>query len=176
MPLTEKEADRVFVQVSDTIHATVFGTVLVALAQGILGGLIFWWLGLPGPLLWGLVMGLLAIVPLLGAFVVWGPVALFQLLQGNWGTALILTVWGTIVIGLIDNFLYPILVGRRLRLHTLPVFFAIVGGVMFFGAAGLVLGPVILALTLALVDIWQRRTAGGRAVEAALQREEATAK
>ena len=77
---------------------------------------------------------------------------------------------------MIDNFLYPVFVGGRLRLHTLPVFFAIVGGVMLFGASGLVLGPVILALTVALVDIWRRRTAGGRAAEAALPREEAATK
>lgn len=132
---------------ADTIHATVFGTVTVAAVQGLLGGLIFWWLGLPAPILWGAVMALLAIVPVLGAFVVWLPVAIFLAASGHWGQAVILTLWGTVVAGLIDNLLYPILVGKRLRLHTVPVFLAIVGGLAVFGAAGVILGPVILALT-----------------------------
>jgi predicted PurR-regulated permease PerM len=130
-----------------------------------LGGLMFWVLGIPGALLWGAVMALLAIVPVLGAFVVWVPAALFLVLQGNWGKALILTAWGAGVVSLIDNLLYPLLVGKRLRLHTLPVFIAIVGGILLFGSAGVILGPVTLAVTVALVDIWRRRTASGYRVE-----------
>jgi predicted PurR-regulated permease PerM len=167
VPLSEKETDRVFTRVADTIHATIFGTLAVAAVQGVLGGLIFWWLGLPAPILWGAVMGLLAIVPVLGAFVVWLPVAIFLAASGQWGKALILIVWGTVIVGLIDNLLYPILVGKRLRLHTVPVFFAIVGGLAVFGAAGLILGPVVLALTNAILEIWRRRTAGGRPAEEA---------
>ena len=135
--------------------------------QGVLGGLIFWWLGLPAPILWGAVMALLAIVPVLGAFVVWLPVAIFLAASGQWGQAVILALWGTVVVGLIDNLLYPILVGKRLRLRTVPVFFAIVGGLAVFGAAGVILGPVILALTDAILEIWRRRTAGGRPGEEA---------
>ncbi len=149
----------------DTIYATIYGTVAVALVQGALGGLMFWWLGLPAPLLWGKVMALLAIVPIFGAFVVWIPAAIFLALEGSWGKALILVAWGGIVIALIDNLLYPSLVGNKLRLHTVPVFIAIVGGLAVFGAAGVVLGPVTLALAVALIDIWRRRTAGGGAAE-----------
>jgi predicted PurR-regulated permease PerM len=151
--------------VADTIHATIFGTLAVAAVQGALGGLVFWWLGLPAPILWGAVMGLLAIVPVLGAFVVWLSAAIFLASSGQWGKAVFLTLWGTVVVGLIDNLLYPILVGKRLRLHTVPVFFAIVGGLAVFGAAGVILGPVILALTDAILEIWRRRTAGGRPAE-----------
>ncbi len=167
VPLSQKETDKVFTRVADTIHATIFGTLAVAAVQGALGGLIFWWLGLPAPILWGAVMGLLAIVPVLGAFVVWLPAAVFLAASGQWGKAVILTLWGTVVVGLIDNLLYPILVGKRLRLHTVPVFFAIVGGLAVFGAAGLIVGPVILALTDAILEIWRRRTAGGRPAEEA---------
>jgi AI-2E family transporter len=124
VPLSEKETNKVFTRVSDTIHATVFGTLAVAAVQGALGGLMFWWLGLPAPILWGAVMGLLAIVPVLGAFVVWLPSTIFLAASGQWGKAVILILWGTVVVGLIDNLLYPILVGKRLRLHTVPVFFA----------------------------------------------------
>jgi predicted PurR-regulated permease PerM len=165
VPLSEAEADEVFRRVVDTIYATIYGTLVVALVQGLLGGLMFWVLGIPGALLWAAVMALLAIVPVLGAFVVWVPAALFLVLQGNWGKALILTAWGAGVVSLIDNLLYPLLVGKRLRLHTLPVFIAIVGGILLFGSAGVILGPVTLAVTVALVDIWRRRTASGYRVE-----------
>jgi predicted PurR-regulated permease PerM len=165
VPLSEGEADEVFARISDTIYATVYGTLTVALVQGCLGGLMFWVLGVPGALLWGTVMAVLAVVPVLGAFVVWVPASLFLLLEGSWGKALILAAWGGLVISFVDNLLYPILVGQRLRLHTLPVFIAIVGGLALFGSAGVVLGPVTLAVTVALVEIWRRRTAGGRTAE-----------
>ena len=168
VPLSEAEVDRVFKRVSDTIHATVFGTIVVAAVQGMLGGLMFWFLGLPAAILWGAVMGLLAIVPVLGAFVIWVPAAIFLAMSGQWGKAIILTIWGGVVIGLVDNLLYPILVGNRLRLHTVPVFFAIVGGLAVFDAAGLILGPVVLALTDAILQIWRRRTDAGRPAEAAV--------
>jgi predicted PurR-regulated permease PerM len=170
VPLSNAETDEVFGRVSDTIFATIYGTIAVALIQGFLGGLIFWWLGLPAPLLWGTVMALLAIVPVLGTFLVWLPAAVFLALQDNWDKALILVAWGGIVISLIDNWLYPVFVGKRLRLHTVPVFIAIVGGVIMFGAAGLILGPVLLAVAVALVDVWQRRTAQGRTAEAGVER------
>jgi predicted PurR-regulated permease PerM len=170
VPLSERETNKVFTRVADTIHATIFGTLAVAAVQGALGGVIFWWLGLPAPILWGAVMALLAIVPVLGAFVIWLPAAIFLAATGQWGKAAILILWGTVIVGLIDNLLYPILVGTRLRLHTVPVFFAIVGGLAVFGAAGIILGPVILALTDAILEIWRRRTAGGRPAEEATGR------
>src|SRR5215211_4702837 len=97
--------------VGGTIYATVYGTFVVAIIQGVLGGLMFWWLGLPAPLLWGIVMALLALIPVLGAPVVWIPAAIFLAVMGNWGKALILMGWGIVVIGTIENLLYPILVG-----------------------------------------------------------------
>ena len=157
-PLSEAEMDRLFKRVGDSIHATINGTVAVACVQGLLGGLMFWWLGLPAPLLWGVVMGLLAVVPLLGAFVVWIPAALFLALDGSWGKAVMLTVWGLVVVGTIDNLLYPILVGNRLKLHTVLAFIAVVGGLILFGPAGLILGPVVLTVTMVLLEIWTERT------------------
>jgi predicted PurR-regulated permease PerM len=89
VPLSKRETNQVFARVTDTIHATIYGTLVVAMVQGTLGGLMFWWLGLPAPLLWGAVMALLAIVPVLGAFVVWIPAAIFLAASGHWGKALI---------------------------------------------------------------------------------------
>jgi predicted PurR-regulated permease PerM len=165
VPLSHREANKVFRTVNDTIHATIFGTVAVAMVQGFMGAVIFFFMGIPGALLWGVVMGLLSVIPYLGAFVIWGPVAVFLALQGEWWRAIGLTVYGMTAIGLIDNLLYPLLVGRRMRLHTLVAFFAIVGGVATFGMSGIVLGPVIVAISLALLDIWRQRTAFGHGAE-----------
>lgn len=154
-PLSEAEMDRVFGRVGDTIYATVYGTLAVSAVQGLLGGLMFWWLGLPTPLLWGVVMALLAVVPVLGAFVVWIPAALFLVMEGSWGKALILIVWGAVVVGTVDNVLRPILVGKRLRLHTILAFMSVVGGLSVFGPAGLILGPVTLTVTTVLLEIWR---------------------
>ena len=157
-PLTQAEMDRLFGRVGDTIHATIYGTLAVSAVQGLLGGLMFWWLGLPAPLLWGVVMGLLAVVPVLGAFVVWIPAALFLALEGSWGKALILTLWGGIVVAGIDNVLYPILIGNRLKMHTVLAFISVVGGLILFGPSGLILGPVALTITTVLLEIWRSRT------------------
>jgi predicted PurR-regulated permease PerM len=170
LPLTAGEADTVFRRVNDTVYATINGTVVVAFVQGILGGLMFWWLGLTAPFLWGTVMAALSIVPILGAFIVWIPAALMLALQGSWIKAIILTVWGAVVIGLIDNILYPLLVGKRIRLHIVPVFIALVGGIMVFGASGLILGPLIFALTIALLEVWRKRTAAGGTADDAIEK------
>ena len=168
VPLSNREVSELLHRVADTIYATIYGTVLVALLQGLLGGLMFWWLGLPAPLLWGVIMALLALIPYLGAFVVWAPAAGYLAAQGEWGKAIALTAWGTIVVGLIDNLVYPILVGGRLRMHTLAAFIAIVGGISVFGMSGIVLGPVIVALAIALVEVWRDRTSYGQAAETAV--------
>jgi predicted PurR-regulated permease PerM len=165
LPLARGEADDIFRRVNDTIHATIFGSVVVAFVQGVMGGLIFWWLGLQSPLLWGTIMGLLAVVPVLGTFVIWAPTAAYLAFQGDWSKALVLVTWGGIAIGLVDNFLYPYLVGKRLRFHTLLVFFSIVGGLAAFGASGVILGPVLLATTDGLIEVWRRRTAWGGTIE-----------
>lgn len=164
-PLAEADMDSMYADVADTVHATLYGTLAVAMVQGTLGGLMFWWLGLPVPLLWGMVMALLAVIPVLGAFIIWIPAALFLLLTGKVGQALILTTWGAIVVGGIDNLLYPILVGSRLKIHTVFAFISLVGGVMVFGPSGLVLGPLIFAVTRQLLQVWRRHNAQLKAAE-----------
>jgi predicted PurR-regulated permease PerM len=156
-PLSETEMNRLFSRVEDTVYATVYGTLAVSAVQGLLGGLMFWWLGLPAPLLWGMVMAVLAVVPVLGAFIVWVPAAFFLAMEGSWGKALILTVWGAVIVGGIDNLLLPILVGNRLKLHTILAFLSVVGGLMVFGSSGLILGPVVLTITTVLLGIWRHR-------------------
>lgn len=157
VPLSKKETDQALHRVAEMLHATIYGTLTVAFIQGSLGGLMFWWLGLPSPLLWGVVMGMLAIVPVLGAFIVWVPAAIYLALSGDIGKAVTLAIWGAVVIGFIDNLLYPLFVGRRARLHTVPVFISIMGGLAMFGAAGMIVGPVILVVTVGLLHAWRER-------------------
>ncbi len=157
LPLSGMEFRTLVHRIAQTIYASVYGTAAVAALQGLLGGLMFWWLGLPSPLFWGVIMGLLAVVPFLGAFVIWVPVSIALALGGQFLAAGILVLWGTVVVGLVDNVLYPILVGRQLALHSLLSFIAIVGGLALFGAHGIVLGPVIVAAAQSLMDIWRSR-------------------
>ena len=157
LPLTVPEYGQLTARISNTVFASVYGTAAVAALQGGLGGAMFWWLELPAPLFWGVVMGLLGIVPFLGAFVIWAPAAIFLGLNGDVQSAILLTIWGTLVVGLVDNVLYPIFVGKRLMLHTVPAFIAVVGGLLLFGTSGIVLGPIIVAGALTLLQIWRTR-------------------
>ncbi len=163
LPMQQREVSALFQRVGDTIYATIYGTLAVAGVQGMLGGFMLWCLGVQAALLWGMVMAILAVVPVLGAFIVWIPAALFLALEGSWGKALILTLWGVFVVGTIDNLLRPMLVGTRLKLHTVLVFLSVIGGLAVFGASGLVLGPVILTITILLLEIWSKRAAKNEA-------------
>lgn len=159
IPLDAAQTDALLRRVVDTIHATVYGATVVAATQGTLGGLAFWVLGLPSPLLWGAIMMVLCFVPLLGAPVVWVPAALALAAQGTYGKAIALAVWGVLVVGLVDNFIRPIVIGARTQLHPLIVFFSVFGGLLLMGPLGLLLGPVILAVTLGLLDILKLKLA-----------------
>ena len=159
LPLSGAEFGRLSVRVVDTISATVLGLTAVAALQGVLGGLMFWWLGLPAPLLWGVLMGLLAVVPFLGAFVIWAPTALILAVAGDLSSAAILGLWGTVVVGLADNVMYPILVGRKLMMHSALSFVAVAGGLLLLGAAGVVLGPLILVVSWCLFGFLRERMA-----------------
>src|SRR5215213_3519692 len=153
VPLSDNKAREIFDRTGEVIGASVYGVLVIATIQGVLGGLAFWVLGLPSPLLWGVVMIFLSMIPMLGAFIVWVPAAIYLVLTGEWGKAIMLAVWGALVIGSVDNFLRPKLVGERTRLHELLVFFSVLGGLQVFGVIGLVLGPVIVAITIALLDV-----------------------
>jgi predicted PurR-regulated permease PerM len=175
-PLSPRENEKVFRNVRDAIYAIVYGTLMLALLQGALGGLMFWILGVPSPLLWGSVMAILAVLPVLGAAIIWIPAALFLAVQGSPEKAMILVAWGCLAIGLIDNLLYPLVVKNRLRMHTVPVFIAVIGGLVTFGAAGIVLGPVVLAIAVVLADVWRQRMAQSPAVENGADAEKAAEK
>jgi Ca2+-transporting ATPase len=169
-PLAEAETEFIADRIADTVYAIVFGTLAVAVLQGVLAGLIFWWLDLPAPLLWVLVLGLLSIVPVLGAMVFWVPAALLLALAGNWLKAFTLAACGGLIIGGVDYLLRSILMGGRLKIHTFVTLISLIGGVNLFGASGVILGPVAVVATMALLELWRGAVApGAKAVRRAPQ-------
>ena len=165
IPLSDREANRMFARIGNTILATVNGSITVALVQSVLAGVMYTILGVPSAVLWSAATFIVALIPVFGTFMVWGPIAVYLALSGSWVKALVLIGWGLLAIGTIDNILYPYLVGDRLRLHTVPTFLAILGGIGLFGPAGLILGPLALAITIGLLEVWWSRTEEGRTAE-----------
>lgn len=155
LPLDREQATAIMARTRDVIGASVYGVIAIAIVQGALGGLAFWVLRVPSAIVWGVAMTFLSMIPMLGAFLVWVPAAIYLALAGHPVKAVLLVLWGTLVIGMVDNFLRPKLVGGRTKLHELLIFFAVLGGLQVFGVLGIVLGPVVLAITLALVDVFR---------------------
>jgi len=153
LPLETRHTILLLERARDVTYATVVGNLLVAVVQGLLGGLAFWVVGLPSPALWGTVMGVLSLIPVVGPPVVWIPAAIHLLSVGIVGRALGLALFGLLVIGTVDNILRTWLVSGRLQVHPLLVFLGVVGGVFLFGAVGLVVGPVGFVLALALMQV-----------------------
>ncbi len=157
LPLSEGDIDTVLSRVNDTVHATLYGMLALSVLQGMLGGLMFWWLGVPSPWFWALVAALFAFVPVVDTFVLWLPAAVYLGLEGRWGEALGVAALGSLSVRAIENFLYPVMVKDRLRVSSVSIFVALVGGLLLFGWSGLVLGPVILTATSALLEICAKR-------------------
>jgi predicted PurR-regulated permease PerM len=155
LPVGQERGNRLVARTADIISASVYGVVVIAIVQGTLGGLMFWVLGLPSPLVWGVVMVVFATIPMLGTFVVWVPAAIFLAVSGHVVKAVVLTVWGALVIGMVDNFLRPRLVGQRAQMHELLIFFSVLGGLQVFGVLGILLGPVVVALALGMLEAFR---------------------
>ena len=157
LPLSESETDTLFCRVNDTVHATLYGMLALSALQGVLGGLMYWWLGVPSPWFWALVAAVFAFVPVVDTFVLWLPAAVYLGLEGRWGEFLGVATLGSLLVRAIENFLYPVLVKKRLRVPSVSIFVVLVGGLLLFGWSGLVLGPVILTVTSALLEICAKR-------------------
>jgi predicted PurR-regulated permease PerM len=150
VPMRPEERGRLFAHLASVTRAMVYGTGVTALAQGVLVAIGFAIVGLPSPIVFGVLAALLALVPLAGTPVVWVPAVLVLALQGRWYAAAFLLAWGGLVATL-DNFLRPMLVSGRAEVGTLTVFIGVLGGVSTFGPIGIILGPLVLALIIALV-------------------------
>lgn len=154
IPLRAELRDALLEKFTVVIRATVKGSVLVALAQGALGGLIFWLLGINAALLWAVLMAFLSLLPAIGAGLIWMPVALYLLVTGSFLQGAILMLYGFLVISLVDNLLRPMLVGKDTKLPDYVVLISTLGGIEAFGLNGFVIGPVIAAMFLAAWDIF----------------------
>ncbi len=161
IPLAPAQKQDLVDKFTTVIRATVKGNLLVAAIQGALGGLAFWFLDVTGALLWALLMAFLSLVPAVGASLVWLPVALYLLATGALWQAIALVAWGVLVIGLIDNLLRPVLVGKDTRMPDYVVMITTLGGMAVFGINGFVLGPVIAAMFIAVWEIHTDSAAQG---------------
>lgn len=152
-PLRARQRQALLHQFVTVIRATIKGSVIVAIVQGLIGGIVFWALGVEGALLWGVMMGLFSLLPAVGTGLVWVPVAIYLFAIGAIAKGLILVICGLFVIGMVDNILRPILVGRDTRMPDYVVLISTLGGLQLFGFSGIVIGPVIAALFIAIWNI-----------------------
>ena len=160
IPLPDEQEKRLFDKFAEVSRATIKGSLVIALVQGFLGGLIFAILGIQGAVFWGVVMAVLSLIPAVGAGLVWVPAAIFLAAGGDWGKGIILTAYGVVVIGLADNILRPILVGRDTRMPDYLVLISTLGGIALVGVTGIVLGPILAALFIACWDMYTEEQAG----------------
>lgn len=165
IPLHDSQKRRLFSKFTRVVRATVKGNVVVAVTQGALGGLIFVLLGIPSALLWAVLMTFLSLLPAVGAGLIWGPVAIYYFMTGSPIHGLILTLYGVLVIGLVDNVLRPILVGKDTKMPDYVVLVSTLGGLALFGLNGFVIGPLIAAL---FISAWGLFTAPSDPVEESL--------
>lgn len=153
LPLDHAVFDRLVSEVGHSVLANVYGVLGVALAQGSLTGLLFYFTGVHSPVFWGVVAGFFSMIPIIGPPIVWAPVAIAFALSGAWGKAILVTVFGTLVVGTADNILRPLIVSGRVQLHPLLVFISLLGGAETFGFLGLFIGPAALSVTVIILEV-----------------------
>jgi predicted PurR-regulated permease PerM len=166
LPFSKESKKKVLGRIDDMTYAVVYGLFVVAFIEGILGGIAFWIFGVPAPVFWGFIMTILAIIPIVGPPLVWGTASVIFLLQGlsigDSGLitkAILLALYGFIIILPIDVFLKPKIIGSRGKLHPAIVLLGVFGGIMFFGIMGVIIGPVILSIFVTFLDIYEKEIA-----------------
>ena len=153
-PLSNRYQEAIIKKFQEVAKATVIGTMLTALAQGVAGGVLFWVVGLPNALFWGFLMGLFSLVPVVGTGIIWGPWAVYLLITTSTIQGVILIVGGFLV-AFIDNVLRPLFIEGKVEMHTLLVFMSIMGGINYFGIEGVIFGPIIVALGLTFIELYK---------------------
>ncbi len=155
MPFSEQEKDRLATQAKDMIVSTVYGGAIVAIIQGLLGGVAYYVLGINSPVMWGVAMSVMSFVPLVGTFSIWGPASAFFVLTGNPVKGAGLFIYGVLIISMVDNILRPLIIGSRTKMPTILILFSVLGGIKLFGMIGFVMGPLIMAVFLSVLDIFR---------------------
>jgi predicted PurR-regulated permease PerM len=154
LPLDKSQQEKFYDLVVNTVHASLFSSFVIAAVQGALGGLLFALLGIPHPILWGVIMAFLSLIPMLGSGLVWVPAAIYLAVDGQWVKAGIMVAAGVLVIGTADNILRPILMKGRADMGELLVLISVIGGLAVFGMVGIVLGPLVVAIALASLHMY----------------------
>jgi predicted PurR-regulated permease PerM len=167
LPLEPHRYQQLIGTISASIAANIYGVLAVSLAQGTLGAIGYAIAGLPSVVLWSVATSLFSMIPLAGAASVWVVACIYLLAIGNWGKAIFMLAWGAGVISMADNIVRPVVLSGRVKLHTLLIFFSLLGGVRAFGIIGLFVGPIIVSVAMALLEIveeerleWERRAGG----------------
>jgi predicted PurR-regulated permease PerM len=162
LPLKGKHREHLFKKLNDMTFAVIYGSIIVAVIQGTLGGLGFLIFGLPSPLLWGLVMIFASLIPYVGSSIIWFPASLILILDGYLSLestsivkGILLILYGIFVVGTIDNILKPKIIGDKGGLHPVLVLLGVVGGLSLFGFIGIIIGPIILAMLVSFIDIYE---------------------
>ncbi|OGH94274.1 MAG: hypothetical protein A2538_01765 [Candidatus Magasanikbacteria bacterium RIFOXYD2_FULL_41_14] len=154
-PLGDKYEKQLYDKFVATAGATLKGGLIVAVVQGTLGGVMFALAGIPAPIIWGVIMTVLSMIPGIGSFLIWLPAGIVMIILGHIFIGVSIILFGALVISTIDNFLRPILIGKSVALHPLIIFFSTLGGLVVFGPSGFVAGPIIAALFVAFWDMYE---------------------
>jgi predicted PurR-regulated permease PerM len=158
LPLTRTESDRVFSSAADSVHANLYATVVTGLIDSSLFTMLFWFLGMPAPFMWGSVMLVLSVMPMVGAGLIWVPASIYLAMSGDWLSSMAILASGAFTAVFVDYLLYAKLAGDRMRMHPVPALLAFLGGLAIFGLSGMILGPAIVAMTAAMLDLWRERS------------------
>jgi predicted PurR-regulated permease PerM len=160
MPFSIAQKEKLAGQIKDMIVSTVYGGVVVAILQGLLGGIAYSFIGIEAPVMWGIAMSIMSFVPLVGTFAIWGPTAVYMLVTGDYAHGVGLFLFGVFVISMVDNILKPLIIGSRTKMPTIIILFSVLGGIKFFGMIGLIMGPLITAIFISVIEIF-RNIEGG---------------
>ncbi len=155
LPITPERQRLVLKRFDEVVKGAVYGNTIVALLEGFIGGLAFWLVGLPSPILWGAVMAITAYIPFVGAALIWFPAAIYLALQGAYVQSAVLVVAGIVLAVVIDDLARNIIVGKASKLHSLIMFFSVIGGIQFYGIVGIVAGPLVVAVAVTLLETYR---------------------
>lgn len=156
IPFSEEQKDGLVKQIKDILISTMYGGVIVAMVQGTMGGIAFAILGISSPVMWGFAMAIASFVPLVGPFVIWAPAAVYLFIEGLIWKGIAMALIGVFGISLVDNILKPLIIGKRTKMPFLPLFFSVLGGIKLFGLIGFIMGPMVLATFVSVIEIFRR--------------------
>lgn len=162
LPFTKDDKDRIMFKIKDMIISTVYGGIIVAVVQGLIGGISFYFLGIKSPVLLGSSIFIMSFLPLLGTFSIWGPMVAYLIFKGLLLKAIVLLIIGVFGISMVDNILKPIIISGRTKMPTLVIFFSVLGGIKLFGFIGFIMGPLVVILFISLFDIFRHLEGGIR--------------